>query len=88
MAHLKIVFNPFSGKFDYVNSDITQIPEYEGFDPVSPSPEDTWVLHTGGAETGQPLGLLLSLTYSTDALGGYHLSYKTIEGTIKRVQLI
>lgn len=57
------------------------IPELTN-DPVSPTPEQTWVLHAGAA--GSPIGLLLSLTYATDL---YFLSYRTLEGTTVRVQL-
>ncbi len=89
MASLKIVFNPFTGKFDYINKTQTTIPQYETFDPVSPSPEDTWVLHTGGIPmvAGSPIGLLLSLTYAGPSGGTYQLSYRTLEGTTKRVAL-
>lgn len=86
MAHLKIVFNPFTGKFDYVNSAQTTIPEFI-VDPVSPSPEDTWVLHSGFAPIGSPIGLLLSLTHANLATGNYKLSYRTTEGTTVRVPL-
>ncbi len=56
------------------------IPEYNS-DPVSPSPEEVWVLHT---PAGSPIGLLLALTYG---VGQYELSYKTLEGPIVRVPL-
>jgi len=85
--HLKIVFNPFTGKFDYVNSAQTTIPEFEGSDPVSPAPEDTWVLHAGYAAVGSPIGLLLALTHADIKTGKYFLSYYTLENTIKRVEL-
>lgn len=87
MSQLKIVFNPFTGKFDYVNSAQTQIPEYEGSDPVSPAPEDTWVLHTDIPPIGSPVGLLLALTHADIKTGRYLLSYYTLENTIKRVEL-
>lgn len=85
---LKIVFNPFTGKFDYINADNTNvtIPELTA-DPVSPTPEEAWVLHSGSAPVGSPIGLLLTLTYATPTDGNYQFSYYTLEGTIKRVPL-
>lgn len=85
---LKIVFNPFTGKFDYINTATATatIPEFTS-DPVSPTPEEAWVLHTGFAVAGSPIGLLLSLTYSAPTSGNYQFSYYTLEGTIKRVPL-
>ena len=83
---LQIVFNPFTGKFDYINATTgAVIPEFTS-DPVSPTPEETWVLHTPGV-TGTPIGLLLSLTRDLATTGTYELSYYTLEGTIKRVAL-
>ena len=85
---LKIVFNPFTGKFDYINSNTATptIPELTS-DPVSPIPEEAWVLHTSGPSVGSPIGLLLALTYATPSAGTYQFSYYTTEGTIKRVSL-
>lgn len=85
---LKIVFNPFTGRFDYINaaSGNTTIPEYS-VDPVSPAPEDAWVLHSGFAAAGSPIGLLLSLTYAVPTTGSYQFSYRTTEGTTVRVPL-
>lgn len=83
---LKIVFNPFSGKFDYINGAKASIPEYT-VDPVSPAPEDAWVLHDGFAVVGSPIGLLLSLTYAVQTSGQYRFSYRTLEGTTVRVPL-
>jgi len=85
---LKIVFNPFTGKFDYINAApaISTIPEYMA-DPVSPSPEEAWVLYSGFPPVGSPIGLLLSLTHAVPSAGSYQLSYETLEGTIKRVAL-
>ncbi len=85
---LKIVFNPFTGKFDYVNAEnqTVTIPEFDS-DPVSPTPEEAWVLHSGGAAVGSPIGLLLSLTHAVVSGGTYQFSYRTLEGTTKRVPL-
>lgn len=88
MAQYKIVFNPFTGKFDYVNapSSIVTIPEYTE-DPLPLTPEEAWVLHTQPEVVGSPIGLLLSLTYATSSVQKYQFSYYTLEGTIKRVTL-
>ena len=64
------------------------IPEYY-VDPASPTPEETWVLAslTGtGHAAGSPIGLLLSLTYSSTVYM-YQLSYRTLEGTTVRTTL-
>lgn len=87
---LKIIFNPISGKFDYINTSTAgsvSIPEYTT-DPVSPAAEDVWVLksNVGGITAGQTMGLLLSLTYAVPTLM-YQLSYRTAEGTTKRTVL-
>lgn len=55
-------------------------------DPVSPSPEEAWVLASSSGVTGSPIGLLLALTYAAPLLS-YQFSYKTIEGPIVRVGL-
>jgi hypothetical protein len=85
---LKLVFNPFTGKFDYINAATATatIPELTS-DPVSPTPEEAWVLHEAPAAIGSPIGLLLSLTHATSIGGSYQFSYYTTEGTIKRVTL-
>lgn len=60
-------------------------------DPASPTPEEVWVLRTGSPSIpdGTPIGLLLALTYTDNAGGGftYQLSYQTLEGPIVRVAL-
>jgi hypothetical protein len=85
---LQIVFNPFTGKFDYINSTSgsVNIPEVN-IDPLTPNAGDTWVLHLGTAIGGSPIGLLLALTQSDDRVGGYDLSYRTSEGTTVRTPL-
>lgn len=60
-------------------------------DPVTPDPEEVWVLASGSTPIpdGTPIGLLLALTY-TDNIGSsftYQLSYKTLEGPIVRTPL-
>jgi hypothetical protein len=59
-------------------------------DPVSPSPEEVWVLATaaGAITDGHPIGLLLALTYTGNTGSiSYRLSYRTLEGTTVRVSL-
>jgi len=67
---------------------ISQVTE----DPASPAAEEAWVLRSGtggGIADGTPMGLLLGLTYTDN--GGipftYQFSYRTKEGTTKRVSL-
>jgi len=84
----KLVFNPFTGKFDFVNAqtDTTFIPELvEDPDPLVA--EGAWVLNSQAQTVGSPIGLLLSLTYATPSGQKYQFSYYTLEGTIVRVQL-
>lgn len=82
---LSLVFNPFTGKFDYVNaSTIAEVTS----DPASPVAGQTWVLHTTvTGVTGTPLGLLLAITYSSSTTNLYELSYYTLENTIVRTVL-
>lgn len=82
----QIIFNPFTGKFDYVNAPGVSIPEYTS-DPVSPVAGDTWVLRSTPEPGGGAIGLLLALTYAGEGLE-YELSYFTTENTIVRVDLI
>lgn len=60
-------------------------------DPVSPDPEEVWVLRTGssGIPDGTPIGMLLALTYTDNVAAAftYALSYQTLEGPIVRVAL-
>jgi len=85
-------FNPFTGELDIGGSGgavgSPNIPQYDNTDPVSPTNEDAWVLHTSpdtGA-IGEPIGLLLSLTRA-EVSGDhtYQFSYFTNQNTIKRV---
>lgn len=59
-------------------------------DPVAPAAQDAWVLKTasGAIADGTPIGLLLALTYkdNTGSLS-YQFSYRTQEGTTKRVTI-
>jgi hypothetical protein len=65
---------------DGTSSSVT-IPEY-GTDPVSPATNDAWVLRENA---GQPHGgLLLAITNSVKK---YYHSYKTVDGSIVRVEL-
>lgn len=79
------VFNPFTGKFDIVNTGVS-IPEVT-MDPSSPSAGDTWVLVAGAGLAGEGMGVL-GLTYSGDvAHTTYQLSYFTLASTIVRTEL-
>ena len=73
----KTVFNPFTGKFDYVE----YIPELYT-DPTNPQQESAWVKASIGVAAGGPIGLLLALTYNAGGGTSYTFSYKTIEGTV------
>ena len=55
-------------------------------DPVSPTPQQAWVLATPLSSPGSPIGLLLSLTYAVNTFS-YQLSYRTLEGTTIRTVL-
>lgn len=55
-------------------------------DPSSPTPGQVWVLATQISQSGTPIGLLLSLTYSNN-LFSYQLSYRTSENTTVRTVL-
>lgn len=82
----QLTFNPLTSNFDFVNT----IPEITA-DPVSPSPGDAWVLASAfnGIMDGTPIGMLLALTYTGDqgAPTTFQFSYRTSEGTTKRVSL-
>ncbi len=52
-------------------------------DPVSPVPGQTWML--AKSRVGQPVGLLLALTYASRV--DYQLSYKTATNGIIRTSL-
>lgn len=80
-------------KFDSILGKLRQkdvIPQMDA-DPSSPKQEDAWVLHTntGGNDAGNPIGLLLGLTYSELAGGTdtYELKYRTKEDTTVAVSL-
>lgn len=81
-------FNIFTKKFDVVGV----IPQYSS-DPVSPAAEDVWVKATvGGGSGGGVLKAITGLGFpivsvNTGGSSVYQLSYKTKEGTIKRVTL-
>lgn len=85
----KFVFNPLTAKFDVVNvgsGGPATIQELYS-DPVTPSPQDTWVLAVEFAGAGDAMGIM-GLTYSGDLAGfTYKLSYRTIEGTTVRTDL-
>ena len=62
-----------------------QLVEYDS-DPVSPAINDAWILRTNNVRTGIPIGLLLSLTYATDALRR-QVSYFTALSTTIRMDI-
>jgi hypothetical protein len=82
------VFNPLSGNFDLVG----KIPQLDA-DPASPSAEDVWVKKTQSAGAGggviiAPMGLgFIALTPGVGSSQTYELSFRTQEGTTKRVAL-
>ena len=84
----KLTFNPLIGNFDYVSA----IPQLDT-DPASPNAEDAWVRKTQSAGVGggviiAPLGLgFIALTPASGVSISYDLSYRTQEGTTKRVAL-
>lgn len=86
---MNIVFNPFTGNFDYVNSASAMviIPELTA-DPSSPVSGETWVRHMQATDSGSPIGLLLSLTYAGSVAGPYELSYKALDGSVVRTTLV
>ena len=81
-------FNPLTGALDL----FSEIPQLTS-DPSSPAAHDAWVLKTGGGGAGGGVfkGFLgLGFPYATVGSGGsptYQLSYRTEEGTTKRVTL-
>jgi len=85
---MAVVFNPFTGDFQYLNSggssQITQVTS----DPSSPQSGDVWVLVNGSAgSAGQAMGIL-GLTYSRTEATSYQFSIKLANGDIKRIGLI
>ena len=55
-------------------------------DPASPTAGQTWVLKTPAwAAAGQPIGLLLALTYAENQIDAYQFSFRTLNGYTKRV---
>jgi len=67
------------------------IPQYDA-DPGSPNAEDAWVLHStsggaGGGELKFIAGLMTPITSVGAVSHTYQLSYRTQEGTTKRVTL-
>lgn len=85
---MAVKLNPFTGKFDFTgDAGEVAIPELQA-DPASPTAEQAWVLASGGADTGSPLGLLLCLTSAADVSAGpFYFSYRTTAGTTVRTLL-
>lgn len=82
-------FNPLTTQLDYVSS----IPQLDT-DPLSPNPEDAWVLRTGGAVSGGGtikgwigLGSTPILSVGSGGSSTYQLSYRTQQGTTVRASL-
>ena len=90
---VKRIINPSTGDLDAIGGDTNTggvtIPQLSA-DPASPTAESAWVLKSssGGSGGGKPIGLLLALTEtsSTSTLT-YRFSYRTLEGTTKRVTI-
>lgn len=83
----KVAFNPLSGEFDLISA----IPQLNA-DPSSPNPEDAWVLKTGGGSGGGTIKAFLGGGAPLPTVNGggsptYQFSFRTIEGTTKRVTL-
>lgn len=72
------------------SSGSSRIHQYDS-DPTSVA-EDAWVLHTTAgdesASAGMPYGILMAIT-NPGLIGAhtYRFSYKTLQGTIKRVTI-
>lgn len=82
---MAVIYDPILNKLRKKDA----IPQLDA-DPASPKAEDAWVLKTstGGGAEGEPIGLLLALTYSGSAdASTYTLSYRTKESTTVRVAL-
>jgi hypothetical protein len=78
----QITFNPFTDNLDFVGSGT--IPQFSS-DPSNPSANSMWVLKTPQYQLQTsifPLGILLATQVNV-----YKLSYRTSEGTTKRVLL-
>ena len=94
--------NVLGPPFDIVNAGVdtsnTIIPQYNS-DPVSPNLQSAWVLKTGGGGGtvtggGKLFGILGLSTYlitagvsSGGTLATYKFSYRTLEGTTKRITI-
>ena len=87
--------NPTTGLLDITGGSLS-IPQVTS-DPVAPAAESAWVLKTGSGGTkvggGKILAFLgLAFPYATVGSGGggtltYRFSYRTLEGTTRRVQI-
>lgn len=80
------VFNPFTGNFDYTAAAGASIPQLTA-DPASPAAEDAWVLYTAAALRPQTSLFPLGMALLTGTPATYQFSYRTNEGTTKRVSL-
>ncbi len=79
---MPVTFNPFTDNLDFTGSSSGTIPEYM-VDPSSPAANQVWVLRLQSIQTSIfPLGMVL-----TGGSSAYKLSYRTTEGTTKRVVL-
>ncbi len=87
------VFNPFTKKPDYTGDSGAVSISQVNTDPASPTAEDAWVLKTmtGAASAGKlkaTMGLAFPLvTIANVGTPSYQFSYRTSEGTTKRVLL-
>lgn len=85
---MKPLYNPLLKKNIQFINDIPQLTA----DPAAPTDESAWVLRQGtggGIPDGTPIGMLLALTYTGDpgTPYTYQFSYRTKDGTTKRVSL-
>jgi hypothetical protein len=83
----RLKLNPLSGKLE-----LTEYTPELSSDPASPIAQTSWVLRTGSGGAiadGTPMGLLLSLTYTSNAgvAFSYLLKYRTKENTTLSVAL-
>lgn len=70
-----------------LNKAKTPIPQYTT-DPSNPTPEDAWVLRSGGAGgIGAALSMGATQFPGAGAAFTYQLSYRTKESTTKRVTI-
>ncbi len=84
---MKVILNPVAEEgLQLINEETVTLTEYDNSDKPTPSTGDLWV-RNDYIVIGQPIGLLLSLTYAEKGTSTYYLSYKSAEGTTYRTIL-